>query len=57
MRLTVLRQQTKSLQGEANGSQEAVGLPKRIDRLKHLLWHGNVTEALDRMGAMRGELE
>jgi hypothetical protein len=49
MRITVLQQQTKSLQGEVNRGKEAVEWPKRIDSVKHLLWHGNVGEALDRM--------
>ena len=57
MRITVLQQQTKSLQGEANRAKEAAGLSKRIDSVKHLLWHGNVAEALDRMGDMLLDLE
>jgi hypothetical protein len=57
MRITVLQQQTKSVQNEANQVKEAVGLPKRIDSVKHLLWHGNVAEALDRMADMLLDLE
>jgi hypothetical protein len=57
MRITVLQQQTKSLQNEANHVKEAIGLPKRIDSVKHLLWHGNVAEALDRMADMLLDLE
>lgn len=57
MRITVLRQQTKSLQGEARRAETATGLFKRIDSVKHLLWHGNVAEALDRMGDMLLDLE
>ena len=57
MRITVLQQQTKSLQGEANRAQEAAELSKRIDSVKHLLWHGNVAEALDRMADMLLDLE
>ena len=57
MRITVLQQQTKSMQGEANNVKEAAGLPKQIDSVKHLLWHGNVAEALDRMADMLLELE
>jgi len=49
MRITVLQQQTKSLQGEVNRGKEAVEWPKRIDSVKNLLWHGNVSEALDRI--------
>jgi len=53
MRITVLQQQTKSLQNEA----EAAELSKRIESVKHLLWHGNVAEALDRMSDMLLDLE
>ena len=57
MRITVLQQQTKSLQGEVNHVKEADGLSKRIDSVKHLLWHGNVAEALERMADMLLDLE
>jgi hypothetical protein len=57
MRITVLQQQIKSLQGEAKPCNEAAGLPKRIDSVKHLLWHGNVAEALDRLDEMQLDLE
>lgn len=57
MRSTVLQQQTKSLQGEVNRAKEAVEWSKRIDSVKHLLWHGNVAEALDRMGVMLLDME
>jgi hypothetical protein len=57
MRITVLQQQTKSLQGEANRAKEATGWSKRIDSVKHLLWHGNVAEARDRMGDILLDLE
>ena len=50
MRITVLQQQTKSMQGEVNRAEEAVDWSKRIDSVKHLLWQRNVAEALDRMG-------
>jgi hypothetical protein len=47
MRLTVLQQQTKSLRAE----QEEVGTAasKQVESIKHLLWHGNTEEALDRL--------
>lgn len=47
MRLTVLQQQTKSLRAE----QEEVGAAasKQVESIKHLLWHGNAQEALDRL--------
>ena len=57
MRITVLQQQTKSLQGEGNQAEEGTELSKRIDSVKHLLWHGNVAEALDRMDDMLLDLE
>jgi hypothetical protein len=46
-RLTVLQQQTKSLRAE----QEEVGIAasKQVESIKHLLWHGNAEEALDRL--------
>jgi len=57
MRITVMQQQTKSLQGEADQAQTATGMSKRIASVKHLLWHGNVAEALERMGGMLIELD
>jgi hypothetical protein len=45
MRLTVLQQQTKSLQGEAGRVETGAGISKRIDSVKHLLWHGNSRRA------------
>jgi len=49
MRVTVLQQQTKSLQGEAGRAETGSAIAKRIDSVKHLIWHGNVAEALDRL--------
>ncbi len=57
MRITVFQQQTKSLQGEVDRGKEAVEWPKRIDSVKHLLWHGNVSEALDRMSSFLLEMD
>jgi len=57
MRITVLQQQSKSMQGEANNVKAAAGWPKQIDSVKHLLWHGNVAEALERMADMLLDLE
>jgi hypothetical protein len=42
MRLTVLQQQTKSLQEE--GPQMGAAASKQVESVKHLLWHGNVEE-------------
>ena len=57
MRITVLQQQSQSMQGEANNVKAAAGWPKQIDSVKHLLWHGNVAEALERMADMLLDLE
>jgi len=57
MRITVLQQQSKSMQGEANNVKAAAGWPKQIDSVKHLLWHGHVAEALERMADMLLDLE
>jgi hypothetical protein len=46
MRLTVLQQQTKALKPEQAASGD--GVSKQIDSVKHLLWHGNVDQALER---------
>jgi hypothetical protein len=56
MRITVLQQQTKSLQSEANRVKGAAELSKRIESMTHL-WHGNVAEALDRRSDMQLDLE
>jgi hypothetical protein len=48
MRLTVLQQQTKSLQAEAGRADIGKEISTRLDSVKHLLWHGNVVEAMDR---------
>jgi hypothetical protein len=56
MRITVLQQQTKSAQGEVNRAGRAT-MSKRVDSVKHLLWHGNVAEALDRLGDMLLDME
>ena len=47
MRLTVLQQQVKALQ--ADRPDEGSASSKQIVSIKHLLWHGNVDEALDRI--------
>lgn len=47
MRITVLQQQTKSLQSEI-----VTEMSKKIDSMKHLIWHGNVTEALEHLEGM-----
>ena len=46
MRLTVLQQQTKGLKQEQPQAGEDIS--KRPASVKHLLWHGNTEEALER---------
>ena len=53
MRLTVLQQQTKALQQEASGGE----VSKQVESVKHLLWHGNVDEALERLGTLFLDLD
>ena len=47
MRLTLLQQQTKALQEEQ--SQTGADVSKRLESVKHLLWHGNAEETLERL--------
>jgi hypothetical protein len=47
VRLTVLQQQTKALQEER--PQTGAEVSKRLESVKHLLWHGNTEEALERL--------
>jgi hypothetical protein len=55
MRLTVLQQQTKALTAETETQGKAA--PKQIESVKHLLWHGNVEEALDRIDSLFLDLD
>jgi len=50
MRLTVLQQQTKALREQQPSTGTEVS--KRLDSVKHLLWHGNVEEALERLDSL-----
>ena len=54
MRLTVLQQQTKALQNERRDT--GADISKRVESVKHLLWHGNSEEALERLGNLFMEL-
>lgn len=54
MRLTVLQQQTKALQDEQ--PQTGANISKRLESVKHLLWHGNTEEALERLHHLLIEL-
>ena len=55
MRLTVLQQQTKALQAER--PDQGATASKQIQSVKHLLWHGNVDEALDRIDSLFMDLD
>jgi hypothetical protein len=55
MRLTVLQQQTKGLQ--ADRPNEGLAASKQIESIKHLLWHGNADEALDRIDNLFMDLD
>ncbi|MGH9344246.1 MAG: hypothetical protein ACRD19_10845 [Terriglobia bacterium] len=54
MRLTVLQQQTKALHEAPPGKS---GASKRLESVKHLLWHGNVEESLERLSNLLIDLE
>jgi hypothetical protein len=47
MRITVMQQQTKALQDER--PPIGVEASKQLESIKHLLWHGNTEEALERL--------
>jgi hypothetical protein len=55
MRVTVLQQQTKALQAER--PEVGASSSKQIESIKHLLWHGNVDEALDRIESLFMDLD
>lgn len=48
MRLTVLQRRTTALKEE--GPQTGTDVSKQLESIKHLLWHGNTEEALERLG-------
>ena len=54
MRVTVLPQQTKALQEER--PETGADVSKRLNSVKHRLWHGNTEEALERMSVLLAEL-
>jgi len=55
MRVTVLQQQIKGLRLER--PTEAAATAKRLESIKHLLWHGNTAEALERLTSLLLELD
>lgn len=50
-----LQQQTKAL--EEQQSETAAAVSKQIESIKHLLWHGNVEEALERLTHLLMDLD
>ncbi len=54
MRLTGLQQQTKGLQEQ--WPQTGAAVSKRLESVKHLLWHGNTEEARERLDGLLIEL-
>jgi hypothetical protein len=50
----VLQQQTKALQEER--PETGADVSKQLESVKHLLWHGNTEEALERLGDLLAEL-
>src|ERR1035441_849111 len=54
MRLTVLQQQTKGLQNER--PETGADVAKQLESIKHLLWHGNTPEALERITGLSIDL-
>jgi hypothetical protein len=55
MRISVLQQQSKALLTER--PEEGAAASKQIGSIKHLLWHGNVDEALDRIDSLWIDLD
>ena len=55
MRLTVLQQQTKAL--EEARPQAGAAVSRQIASIKHLLWHGNMEEALERLTKLLMDLD
>jgi hypothetical protein len=55
MRLTVLQQQSKTLMAEMD--KEGKTASKQMESIKHLLWHGNVEEALERIDSLFLDLD
>ncbi|MGH9431650.1 MAG: hypothetical protein ACRD3T_08915 [Terriglobia bacterium] len=55
MRLTVLQQQTQALREERPPTGAAAS--KQVESVKHLLWDGNVEEALERLANLILDLE
>jgi len=55
MRLTVLQQQTKGLRSERPAEADRVA--RQLESIKHLLWHGNTPEALERLTSLFLQLD
>ena len=52
--MTVLQQQTKGLQQER--PETGADVAKQLESIKHLLWHGNTPEALERIAGLSIDL-
>lgn len=55
MRLTVLQQQTKVL--EEARPEAGTDVSRKLESVKHLVWHGNVEEALERLSNLLIDLD
>jgi len=55
MRITVLRQQTKSVAAE--NADLGRDTDRLLEKAKHYLWHGNVFQALEHMQLLEDDLE
>lgn len=55
MRLTVLQQQTKAVKTEH--PERGAEASQRLKSIKHFIWHGNVEEALEKIGDLLFDLE
>jgi hypothetical protein len=55
MRLTVLQQQTKAL--EEARPETGASVSRQLESAKHLLWHGNVEAALERLSSLFMDLD
>ena len=57
MRLTVLRQCARGLAKEKAHPDDERTLERRIESVKHYLWHGNVAEALNGLDWLEEDLD
>ena len=55
MRFTVLQQQTKALISDL--PEKGTEVSRQLESVKHLLWHGNVEKALERLADLLFDLD